>query len=114
VARNVENKARIACVAALRHAADTGPTPIPQDDTFFACDAGRLTLRVFGWRGLGVGPQALVEGAYLDLLRGRGVDPACARNSRSTGIKARRPASFGLQGLSWDNRRATTRTAPHR
>lgn len=52
MARNVEIKARIASVAALRPVAaalaDSGPTPIAQDDTFFACDAGRLKLRDFG------------------------------------------------------------------
>lgn len=49
--RNVEIKARIASVAALagRAAAiaDTGPTLIEQDDTFFRCDTGRLKLRQF-------------------------------------------------------------------
>ena len=50
--RNVEIKARIASVDAMRPVAaaiaDTGPTPIAQDDTFFACTAGRLKLRDFG------------------------------------------------------------------
>jgi adenylate cyclase len=49
MARNVEIKARIAGVAVLApHAArlaDTGPTFIDQDDTFFACPNGRLKLR---------------------------------------------------------------------
>jgi adenylate cyclase class IV len=56
VARNVEIKARIPSVDALRPLAaaiaDRGPTPIAQDDTFFACAAGRLKLRDFG-DGLG-------------------------------------------------------------
>jgi predicted adenylyl cyclase CyaB len=47
--RNIEIKARIAGVAALRplaaRLADTGPTIIEQDDTFFACPHGRLKLR---------------------------------------------------------------------
>jgi len=49
--RNVEIKARIASVEALAPIAaaiaDQGPTEIIQDDTFFACDAGRLKLRTF-------------------------------------------------------------------
>lgn len=49
--RNVEIKARIASIEALtvRAAAiaDTGPVEIVQDDTFFACGAGRLKLRQF-------------------------------------------------------------------
>jgi len=51
MARNVEIKARIKSVdsvlpkaAAL---ADNGPVEIIQDDTFFACQNGRLKLRVF-------------------------------------------------------------------
>jgi|SRR5665213_2848817 len=47
--RNIEIKARIAGVAALRplaaRLADTDPTVIEQDDTFFACPHGRLKLR---------------------------------------------------------------------
>jgi adenylate cyclase len=47
--RNVEIKARISGVAALlpraAQLADTGPTVIEQDDTFFACANGRLKLR---------------------------------------------------------------------
>jgi predicted adenylyl cyclase CyaB len=49
--RNIEIKARIASVGSLapRAAAiaDAGPTEIFQDDTFFACDGGRLKLRAF-------------------------------------------------------------------
>jgi predicted adenylyl cyclase CyaB len=49
--RNVEIKARIESVASLRPRAaaiaDHGPTEIAQDDTFFACDTGRLKLRAF-------------------------------------------------------------------
>jgi predicted adenylyl cyclase CyaB len=51
MARNIEIKARVADMAALtaRAAAiaDSGPVEIPQDDTFFHCDNGRLKLRVF-------------------------------------------------------------------
>ena len=51
MARNVEIKARIASVetVAPRVAAlaDQGPIEIVQDDTFFACDSGRLKLRAF-------------------------------------------------------------------
>jgi predicted adenylyl cyclase CyaB len=47
--RNIEIKARIAGVEALRQRAarlaDCGPTLIEQDDTFFACPHGRLKLR---------------------------------------------------------------------
>ena len=51
MARNVEIKARIASVESLAAKvaplADTGPTAIAQDDTFFHCAPGRLKLRVF-------------------------------------------------------------------
>ena len=51
MARNIEIKARVADMAALtaRAAAiaDSRPVEIPQDDTFFRCDNGRLKLRVF-------------------------------------------------------------------
>ncbi len=51
MARNIEIKARVADMDALaaRTAAiaDGGPVEIPQDDTFFRCDNGRLKLRVF-------------------------------------------------------------------
>ena len=51
MARNIEIKARVADMAALAaraaSMADGGPTEIPQDDTFFRCDNGRLKLRVF-------------------------------------------------------------------
>ncbi len=49
MARNIEIKARISGVAALQplaaRLADSGPTLIEQDDTFFACPNGRLKLR---------------------------------------------------------------------
>ncbi len=50
MARNIEIKARVADLHALaaRTAAiaHSGPTSIPQDDTFFRCATGRLKLRV--------------------------------------------------------------------
>src|SRR4029453_1908683 len=55
--RNVEIKARIASVDALAPRvaalADQGPVEIVQDDTFFACERGRLKLRAFSG---GAGP----------------------------------------------------------
>ena len=52
MARNIEIKARVADLDALRARAaaiaDSGPVEIPQDDTFFACAHGRLKLRVHG------------------------------------------------------------------
>lgn len=49
--RNVEIKARIdsldAVAARARGIADSGPTAIAQDDTFFPCANGRLKLRQF-------------------------------------------------------------------
>ncbi len=49
MARNIEIKARIDSIEALRPAAerlaDSGATLIQQDDTFFACAQGRLKLR---------------------------------------------------------------------
>ena len=51
MARNVEIKATIASVGAMlplvARIADSGPTEIMQDDTFFACPNGRLKLRAF-------------------------------------------------------------------
>ena len=51
MARNIEIKARISNVEALlpkvRAIADQGPFEILQEDTFFACDTGRLKLREF-------------------------------------------------------------------
>jgi predicted adenylyl cyclase CyaB len=51
LARNIEIKARITSVAALTERAaalaDSGPTEILQDDTFFNCPSGRLKLRTF-------------------------------------------------------------------
>jgi len=50
MARNIEIKARVADMDALRARtaaiADDGPVEIPQDDTFFRCANGRLKLRV--------------------------------------------------------------------
>jgi len=51
MARNIEIKAHIESVGALARQvaafADQGPIEIRQDDTFFACAAGRLKLRAF-------------------------------------------------------------------
>jgi predicted adenylyl cyclase CyaB len=51
VSRNVEIKARITSVEALlprvQTVADRGPFDIRQDDTYFACNTGRLKLRMF-------------------------------------------------------------------
>jgi predicted adenylyl cyclase CyaB len=68
--RNVEIKAHIESVEALtpraQAIADTGPTEIFQDDTFFHCSNGRLKLRAFSeangelifyQRSAGTGPK---------------------------------------------------------
>ena len=51
MARNVEIKARIESIMSLLPKviaiADSGPTEIRQDDTFFHCSSGRLKLRAF-------------------------------------------------------------------
>ncbi|MFL6601676.1 MAG: class IV adenylate cyclase [Steroidobacteraceae bacterium] len=51
MSRNVEIKARITSVEALltkvKAIADQGPFEIRQDDTYFACNTGRLKLRMF-------------------------------------------------------------------
>jgi len=51
MARNIEVKARIENVAALKPLvagiASEGPLEIAQDDTFFTCATGRLKLRAF-------------------------------------------------------------------
>ena len=52
MARNIEIKARLTHIEAIEQAvaalADSGPTLIAQDDSFFHCARGRLKLRVFG------------------------------------------------------------------
>ena len=67
--------------------ADSGPTPIAQDDTFFHCASGRLKLRVFDDGSgeliayersatagpkpshcLGIAPAQLLAQAYIDLI----------------------------------------------
>lgn len=49
--RNVEIKAKVADLAAVRRIveglADSGPMELEQEDTFFACPRGRLKLRRF-------------------------------------------------------------------
>jgi adenylate cyclase class IV len=49
--RNVEIKARVSDLAAVRQIverlADSGPMELEQEDTFFACPRGRLKLRRF-------------------------------------------------------------------
>lgn len=51
MARNIEIKARIDSIEAIEpkvaKIADSGPTEILQDDTFFQCSTGRLKLRAF-------------------------------------------------------------------
>jgi len=51
MSRNVEIKASISSVEALlprvKTVADQGPFDIRQDDTYFACNTGRLKLRMF-------------------------------------------------------------------
>jgi predicted adenylyl cyclase CyaB len=51
LSRNIEIKARITSVEALipqvQTIADQGPFEIRQDDTYFACNTGRLKLRMF-------------------------------------------------------------------
>ncbi|WP_293931736.1 class IV adenylate cyclase [Iodobacter sp.] len=51
MARNIEIKARIANIAVLipilESLSHTAPIDITQDDTFFACENGRLKLRAF-------------------------------------------------------------------
>jgi predicted adenylyl cyclase CyaB len=51
MARNIEIKARVASIDALKPLvaalAGCGPTEITQDDIFFCCQSGRLKLRIF-------------------------------------------------------------------
>jgi adenylate cyclase class IV len=65
VSRNVEIKARITSVEALlagvKAVADQGPFEIRQDDTYFACNTGRLKLRMFG----GGAPAPKAEGELI-------------------------------------------------
>jgi predicted adenylyl cyclase CyaB len=84
--RNVEIKARISSVdsfvAKAAALADSGPTEMHQDDTFFSCPNGRLKLRTFSategelifyQRADSTGPKesryTIVPTAVPDLLR---------------------------------------------
>jgi predicted adenylyl cyclase CyaB len=73
--RNIEIKARIPSIESFEPRvaaiADQGPVQIPQDDTFFRCEAGRMKLRAFSptegelifyQRSGGPGPK---ESSYL-------------------------------------------------
>ena len=88
--RNVEVKARIESVNALKPAAariaDDGPVEIAQDDTFFQCRSGRLKLRtissdsgelIYYLRADQLGPK---ESFYL---RSQTSTPAILRESLS-------------------------------
>jgi adenylate cyclase class IV len=88
--RNVEVKARIESVNALKPAAariaDDGPVEIAQDDTFFQCRSGRLKLRtissdsgelIYYRRADQLGPK---ESFYL---RSQTSTPAILRDSLS-------------------------------
>jgi adenylate cyclase class IV len=97
--RNIEIKASIRSLEDLgRRAAavaDQGPFALDQDDTFFACESGRLKLRAFSSESgelifyrlnenepteagireahelmarLGVESSQLIDGAHVDLL----------------------------------------------
>jgi adenylate cyclase class IV len=98
MARNVEVKARIDSVEALRpraRALADGPGQrIEQDDTFFACARGRLKLRDFGdGRGELIHyERADAEGPKLsDYVRAPTSDPAALREalSRAHGVIGR-------------------------
>ena len=98
MARNVEIKARIASVAALEPRvaalADTGPTPIAQDDTFFHCPHGRLKLRVFegGHGELIAYERGDTSGPKLsDYVRVPTPEPAALREAlaRACGLRGR-------------------------
>ena len=86
MARNVEVKACVVDVAALEPAvallADSGPTPIAQDDTFFQSAHGRLKLREFsdGSAELIAYERADTSGPKVSTyLRTPVVDPASLR-----------------------------------
>lgn len=98
MARNIEIKARIASVQVLEPAvaalADSGPTPIAQDDSFFHCARGRLKLRVFAEghgeliayeRGDSTGPK------LSDYVRAPLVEPEALREAltRACGQRGR-------------------------
>ena len=99
MARNVEVKARLeagieALLPRVRALADGRETLIEQDDTFFACESGRLKLRDFGD---GTGElihyeRADTEGPKLsDYVRAPTTDPAALLEAltRAQGIQGR-------------------------
>jgi predicted adenylyl cyclase CyaB len=98
MARNVEIKARLSGIAAIepkvRALADTGPTAIAQDDSFFHCPHGRLKLRVFadGHGELIAYERGDTSGPKLsDYVRAPVADPAALREAltRACGLRGR-------------------------
>jgi len=98
MARNVEVKARIDSVMALEprvaEMADSGPTLIAQDDTFFHCPHGRLKLRMFadGRGELIAYERGDTRGPKLsDYVRVPVAEPAALREAlaRACGLRGR-------------------------
>ena len=98
MARNVEIKARVSDVETLRRKvermADRGPDIIPQLDTFFHCDNGRLKLRRFSDNA----------GELIFYQRPDGTEPSESRYSRSTttdpdGLTEVLSKSLGARGV---------------
>jgi predicted adenylyl cyclase CyaB len=84
---NIEIKARVADMAALRARAETvadGPAEvIPQEDIFFACPTGRLKLRVFA-----DGAGQLISYARVDTPDAKRSDYRIHRTDDPVGLRA--------------------------
>ena len=98
MARNIEIKARVADLDALRARtaaiADSGPVELPQDDTFFACAHGRLKLRVHeDGRGELIAYRRADDGGpkVSDYLLSPTASPGTLRDAlaRSNGVEGR-------------------------
>lgn len=97
MARNVEIKARVADLDAVearaRAIATQGPEEIFQDDTFFACDRGRLKLRDFG-----DGTGQLIHYARADEAGPKLSDYAIAETDDPAALRDTLARAFDVRG----------------
>lgn len=97
--RNVEIKAKVTDLAAVRkivaELADTGPTELAQEDTFFVSLRGRLKLRRFG---------GCAQGELIYYERPQDSGPKESRytvhpTADPEGLRAVLAAAFGIRGV---------------
>lgn len=102
--RNIEIKARVADMDAVegkaRAIATHGPEEIFQDDTFFACDRGRLKLRDFG-----DGRGQLIHYARADQAGPKLSDYSIAATADPAALRETLGRAFEVLGRVVKNRR---------